>query len=293
MSRSTITSTQLESHVEKLGNEHPPIPMESVDFTINRPDMVRERYGVMFDYLARVELEVARNVKELDAILPSAPDVDRAFYRGVWYDQELQHGLILDRVVGLLGMPSAQPLTEVGGSIRLLGAASRIQAIQDVARCVYYFTGASTERQAVLAYNALVDQLQDLDEDALVETVIAPIKRQEPGHFAFYTMSATKVVDELSPWQLYLARQLRSRSYELVGTHRDPKYQAQMGRVSEILGFANNPEGYAREIGRLEARLLWANDNGMEFPPYVLEAIVESLRLAAEERAAQSDSMAA
>lgn len=283
MARSTITPQILKNHVDKLGAEHPPIPMDSVDFTINDPVTVRERFGVMFDYLARVELEVARNVKELDAIMPDAPEVDRDFYRGVWYDQELQHGLILDRVGGLLGLPPAQPLTEVGNPIRVLGLASRVQAIQDVARCVYYFTGASTERQAVLAYNALTEQLTELGEDALVNTVIAPIKRQEPGHFAFYQMSATKIVGELRPWQLYLARQLRSRSYELVGTHRDPAYQAQMGHVSRILGFADDPEGYAREIGRLEARLLWANEQGMEFPPYVLEAIKQSARLANEQ----------
>lgn len=285
MARSKITSQQLKNHVDRLGEEHPPIPMESVDFTIKNPDVVRERFGVMFDYLARVELEVARNVKELDAIMPSAPEVDRDFYRGVWYDQELQHGLILDRVGGELGLPSAQPLTEVGTPVKVLGAISRVQAIQDVARCVYYFTGASTERQAVLAYNALTEQLTELGEDALVNTVIAPIKRQEPGHFAFYQMSATKIAGELKPWQLYLARQLRARTYELVGTHRDPVYQAQMGQVSRILGFADDPSAYAREIGRLEARLLWANEQGMEFPPYVLEAINESLRLAELEQA--------
>lgn len=285
MARSKITSQQLKNHVDRLGEEHPPIPMESVDFTIKNPDVVRERFGVMFDYLARVELEVARNVKELDAIMPSAPEVDRDFYRGVWYDQELQHGLILDRVGGELGLPSAQPLTEVGTPVKVLGAISRVQAIQDVARCVYYFTGASTERQAVLAYNALTEQLTELGEDALVNTVIAPIKRQEPGHFAFYQMSATKIAGELKPWQLYLARQLRARTYELVGTHRDPVYQAQMGQVSRILGFADDPSAYAREIGRLEARLLWANEQGMEFPPYVLEAINESLRLAEQEQA--------
>jgi hypothetical protein len=285
MARTTITSQELADHVKRLGEEHPPIPMESVDFTVKDPDMVRERFGAVFDYLARVELEVERNVKELDAILPNAPEVDVAFYRGVWADQELQHGRILNGVKAELGLPPAQPLTEVGMPVKALGVLAHIKPIQDAARCVYYFTGASTERQAVLAYRALIERLEELGEDALLNTVVQPIKRQEPGHFAFYQMSATKIVGELLPWQLYLARQMRARTYELVGTHRDPVYQAQMGRVSEVLGFAQDPVDYAREIGRLEARLLWANANGMEFPPYVLAAIEEGRRLAAEEAA--------
>ena len=58
-----------------------------------------------------------------------------------------------------------------------------------------------------------------------------------------------------------------------------------MGQVSEVLGFGHDPHEYAREIGRLEARLLWDNAHGMEYPPYVLEAIQESRRLAAAEPA--------
>ena len=36
-------------------------------------------------------------------------------------------------------------------------------------------------------------------------------------------------------------------------------------------------EQYAKEIGRLEARLLWASEQGMDFPPYVLAALRESI----------------
>lgn len=284
MARTSITDRQLSDHVAKIGAEHPPIALDSCDFTVRDPEAFKERFGVLFDYLARVELEVERNVKELDAILPQAPEVDRAFYRGVWYDQEMQHGRILDRLKAELGLPPAEPLTEVGGPIKALAVAAHLKPIQDVVRAVYYFTGASTERQAVLAYSALIERLEDMGEDAVAQTVVQPIKRQEPGHFAFYSLSATKIVPELKPWQLWLARQLRARSYELVGTHHDPRYQAQMGGVSEVLGFAADPRDYAREIGRLEARVLWANRHGMEFPPYVLEAIEESRRLYATGR---------
>lgn len=282
MARTGITSQQLAAHVAKLADEHPPIRMDSVDFTVKQPDVVRDRFATILDYLARVELEVERNVLELQTIMPDPTEEDRAFYADVWYDQEIQHGRILDRLKLELGLPAADPLLEVGTPLKALGALARFGAIQDVARTIYYFTGASTERQAVMAYNALGAAVSDLGEGALLETIINPIKRQEPGHFAFYQMSATKITTDgtLRPWQLWLARELRSRTYELVGTHRDPKYQAQMGQVIQGLGFDADLEDYAREIGRLEARLLWAKANGMQFPPYVLKALREAVELA-------------
>jgi len=173
-------------------------------------------------------------------------------------------------------------MLSVSTPLKVLGALAHLNPIQDVARTIYYFTGASTERQAVLAYNALAEAVGDLGEDALVETIVKPIKRQEPGHFAFYQMSATKITTDgtLRPWQLWLARELRGRTYQLVGTHGDPRRQAEMGEVITRLGLDADLEDYAREIGRLEARLLWANSRGMQFPPYVLKALHEAVELA-------------
>lgn len=279
MARTAITSQQLNDHVDRLAQLYPPIRVESVDFTVKDPAAVRDRFGVMFDYLARVELEVERNVAELNLVLPDPTPEDKRFYSDVWYHQEMQHGRILDQLKVELGLPRADPLWTVGAPVRVLGLLAHIPAIQDVSRFVYYLTGASTERQAVLAYSAMIDQLGEMGEQALVDTIVHPIKRQEPGHFAFYKMSAEKLAGEIKPWQKRLAQRLRQSSYELVGTHSDPQHQAEMGLVTQVLGFDEHAE-YAREIGRLEARLLWDNANGMEYPPYVLEAIDECGRLA-------------
>ena len=46
--------------------------------------------------------------------------------------------------------------------------------------------------------------------------------------------------------------------------------------------------GVAREVGRLEARLLWANRNGMDFPPYILKALRESVDLYSERQQRQA-----
>lgn len=271
-------------HVLRLGENHPPIRLDSVDRTVLRPDLVRERFGSVLDYLARVELEVDRNVLELLVLLPDVGEVDRVFYADVWQPQEIQHGLILDRLQQDIGQSPAEPVLEVSMKMKMLGALSHFRPIQDITRLLYYLTGASTERQAVLAYNSFTKGLDAMEEKAISQTLIAPIKKQEPGHFAFYNMSATALVQSgrLKSWQIFLARELRRVSYNLVGTNGVERFKAQMGGVATTLGFADDLNDYAREVGRLEARLLWANRKGIEFPSYILKALRESVDLYTE-----------
>lgn len=274
-----MADQRILEHVQRLGEQHPPIRLDSVDRAIRAPGVVLDRYGHVIDYLARVELEVDRNVLELLVLLPDVSEVDRMFYADVWQPQEIQHGLILDRLQQDLGRPATDPQLEVSFKIKIMGALAHFSSIQDIARLLYYLTGASTERQAVLAYNVLHDGLTSMDETAIAETIIAPIRRQEPGHFAFYRMSAAELAPQLKPWQLYLARVLREKTYNLVGTNGQDRYRAQMGGVVTALGFDTDLDKYAREVGRLEARLLWAHKQGMDFPPYVLAALRESIDL--------------
>ncbi len=275
------TSQRILEHVRRLGEEHPPIELDSVDRGIRAPDAVAQRYGHVIDYLARVELEVDRNVLELLVLLPDVSEVDRMFYADVWQPQEIQHGLILDRLQQDLGRPAAEPVLDVSYKMKIMGALAHFSSIQDIARLLYYLTGASTERQAVLAYNTIHEGMTELGETAIAETIIAPIRRQEPGHFAFYRMSATDLVQSgaLRPWQLYLARVLREKTYNLVGTNGQDRYRAQMGGVVSALGYDADLDRYAREVGRIEAQLLWAHEQGMDFPPYVLRALRESIDL--------------
>ena len=72
---------------------------------------------------------------------------------------------------------------------------------------------------------------------------------------------------------------MREKSYHLVGTNQMKQYQADMGGVMADLGLDHDLAGYAREIGRVETRLLWAHKQGMEFPPYILKALRESVDL--------------
>ena len=120
-----ITDATLLAHVNKLGEDHPPIRMDSVDFTVNNPDVLRTRFAGVLDYLARVELEVERNVLELLTIMPNPSEADKVFYSDVWYDQEIAHGQILDELKRRIDLPEAEPLLQVGFAVQALGALAK------------------------------------------------------------------------------------------------------------------------------------------------------------------------
>ncbi|GAA1587175.1 hypothetical protein GCM10009789_45890 [Kribbella sancticallisti] len=276
----------LRRFVETFAEDHPPLSLDAADLTIKDPDEVRRRYGGVFNYLTRVELEVERNVLELRALMPDATDTDRFFYEDVWSPQELQHGLLLDAVQHGFGMTPA-PIDVAAASlkIRLAGALSHLPGMLGVIRLLYYLTGAATERSAVIAYSRLVDGLRRMGEHAIAETVIAPIRRQEPGHFAFYRMSAESLVGDegLKNWQLYLARLLRRRSFGLVGVN-NRRQRADFGDVAKALEFDRDLLDVARQMSLVERQMLWAQKQGMEIPGYILAALQDAIALGTARR---------
>jgi hypothetical protein len=268
----------LREFVEKLAEQHPPIGIGAADLTVKDPRAVRDRFGAVFTYLARVETEVERNVLELQVLMPNPTETDRLFYQEVWAPQELRHGELLDAVQRELGiLPAPMDLSTVSPRIRVVGMLARLPGILDVVRLLYYLTGAATERSAVLAYSRLVDGLRDLGEHAIAETVIAPIRRQEPGHFAFYRMSAQQLAGRgLAPWQLHLARVLRRRTFGLVGVNDDAQRRA-FGAVAHALGLNRDLVAVAQQVSLVERELLWARSRGMVVPDYVLAALRAAL----------------
>jgi hypothetical protein len=274
------SEVRLWDHVDRLAFEHPPIDLASVDYAVRRPVVLLERFGNVFAYMARVELEVERNVLELATLLPDPPEIDRHFYADVWQPQELRHGQILDLLQVRLGQPPAEAdLTSVSPKVQVLGALAHLEAIQDVCRMLYYLTGMATERSAVLAYNLLYDGVDDLGETAVAQTVIAPIRRQEPGHYAFYQLSARKLWAELTEWQQWLVRRMRARSFAPVGAGNDTQ-RADFGAVITSLGIDRDIDGFAGQISRAERDLLWAHHRGLAVPPYVARAFHDAAELA-------------
>jgi len=58
--RTRSTELRLAAHVDRLVEEHPPIELDSVDWTVHDPSALSARFGHVLDYMARVELEVDR-----------------------------------------------------------------------------------------------------------------------------------------------------------------------------------------------------------------------------------------
>ncbi|MEP9362907.1 GTP-binding protein LepA [Nocardioides sp. CN2-186] len=286
MKSSTLVEARLADHVDRLGLEHPPIDLASVDYTVRRPVEFEQRYGHVLDYMARVELEVDRNVLELTTLLPDPPEIDRRFYAEVWQPQEIQHGLILDELQVQLGRPGAEPdLTSLGVKMKVLGALAHLDSFQDVCRMLYYLTGMATERSAVLAYNLLHDGVVEMGEDAIAQTVIAPIKRQEPGHYAFYQISARGLWEQLAGWQRWMVRRMRSLSFAPVGAN-DATQKADFGDMLATLGIADDADTFAGQISRVERELLWAHKRGLKVPPYVVKAFHDAVQIAKSRAAA-------
>ena len=264
------TELRLVEHVERLGEEHPPIDLAPSTTPCTGPTCSTARYGHVLDYMARVELEVDRNVLELTTMLPDPPEVDRVFYADVWQPQEIRHGQILDELQVRIGRPRRRAGPDhVGASSGSSGCLSHVGPVQDVVRMLYYLTGMSTERSAVLAYNLLYDGVTELGETAVAETVVAQIRRQEPGHYAFYKMSARGLSGQLAAWQRWLVRHLRRISFAPVGAN-NPGQMADFGEVMATLGIDRDLETFAVQISRVERDLLWARDRGMRVPDYVV-----------------------
>jgi hypothetical protein len=271
---------RLIEHVDRLAIEHPPIDLDSVDYSVSNPVEFEARFGHVLDYMARVELEVDRNVLELTTMLPDPPEIDRVFYADVWQPQEIRHGLILDALQVQLGRPPADAdLDSLGTKLKVLGALSHLNAFQDVCRMIYYLTGMATERSAVLAYNFFHDGVTEMGELAVAKTVIGPIRRQEPGHYAFYQLSARALWSELAMWQKLMVRIMRRLSFAPVGANND-KQKADFGDVMVTLGITDRFDDFAEQITRVERELLWARSKGMKIPDYVASAFKEARDLA-------------
>lgn len=282
-----VVDPRLKAHVDRLAAEHPPLRLDDVDFTVRDPVGFERRFGHVLDYMARVELEVDRNVLELTTMLPDPPEIDRYFYADVWQPQEIQHGRILDRLQVELGRPPATAdVDTVSAKLRILGALAHLDAFQDVCRMLYYLTGMATERSAVLAYNLLHEGTIEVGEPAIAHTVVGPIKRQEPGHYAFYQLSARGLWPRLAGWQRWLVRRMRSISFGPVGTN-NAEQRADFGDVMRTLGIAGREDDFAGQAVRVERELLWSHRQGLAVPPYVLRAFREAVELSvARERAA-------
>ena len=123
----------------------------------------------------------------------------------------------------------------------------------------------------------------------MTDTIITPIRRQEPGHYAFYQMSAQRHWAALAAWQKWLVRRLRSLSFSPVGAGTEEQ-RADVGDMMLALGIGGPAEAadFAAQVSRVERDLLFERDQGMRVPPYIAAAFRQAVELAEARGAGRS-----
>ena len=113
----------------------------------------------------------------------------------------------------------------------------------------------------------------------IAQSVVGQIKRQEPGHFVFYQLSARALWAELAAWQRWMVRFMRRASFAPVGANNAGQ-KADLGDVMAALGITEELDDFAVQVARVEKELLWARDRGLKVPDYVSRAFREAVELA-------------
>ena len=87
---SSAAERRLVEHVDRRRVEHPPIDLDSSTTRVRNPVEFEARFGHVLDYMARVELEVDRNVLQPTTTLLVPPEIDRVFYADVLQLEEIR-----------------------------------------------------------------------------------------------------------------------------------------------------------------------------------------------------------
>jgi hypothetical protein len=220
-----VAPQELETRVGRLEDE-PPLALGSVDLTIGDPVRLRQQFGEIFAYIARVESAVSQNVADITTFLPDLDEQDRRFLTA-WSAHELAHAAIFDALRAELGLvapapggrpeSSDQATASARFSFRLFGHLATNRWLHDVFKLIYLSRGAMHEHMTYDCYRHMGARFEALGELALFRTVTEPIRRQEAGHLGYYRLAAATHRNGLSAAQVRLARQLTLHTYTPVG----------------------------------------------------------------------------
>ena len=198
----------------------PALALESIDFTMGDRDAVRDRLGAPLAYSQRVEAMVTGLSIEL--LLPRASQDDGYINRflTIWKPDEQGHARALERLLVELDLepfplPDDEPVPVHNRLAGLLGGAS--ERVHETVELIYHTIGAMNERLAFSAYERMSEVLAELQEHALVHTLMKPLRRDESAHLGYYRTAARDLRDRLDRWQLFVARNVITHTYSPVG----------------------------------------------------------------------------
>jgi hypothetical protein len=269
----------LDEQLDRMESEGA-LDLRTVDFDLRRPDLVRERLAPTLDYFARVEREVERNLLEIAAFLPGAGEETQRFVR-IWAEQELPHGEIFETLKAHLSLPPSRPdLTTVTPGLRIAGRLSVIPGVSDVLLMLYHSMGAMHERLTAVGYDKLRDRLLEIGEHGFAATAVAPIRKQESTHYAYYRNAALVLKQRLATWQLALARIIRVRTYQPIGVRTRltaGAAPAAFGTTAMALTGTVVLDEFAVPVQRVAQELLVQEGRGLRLPPFVARALQQTV----------------
>lgn len=267
-------ATDIERMLTLFDAKQPPIVVDNVDYTFNRPWLVADSFAATLARLSYVEWMVQYNVEQIRAIFPHMEDYHQQFLR-IWGPQEVAHGLILDKAAGILGLPQLDmsPVT-INPSLSFVGILlERLPSIRDAVFLAYLTTGGVTESAATSVYRLWIDQLVKMGEPHFANTGIKWISLQEPTHFAYYRLSAELLRGRMAFWQILMARVLKRFGNPLPSA--DKKHQEEFGQAT--LELTGSDDAVYMELAlkfhRAYLMLLGFKNRGADIPSPVLDAL--------------------
>ncbi|MDQ3123237.1 MAG: hypothetical protein M3Q14_00940, partial [bacterium] len=266
-------SEHISAKLDRL-EASPPLALHDVDLNMCNPELVHDELGHVFTYFARVESEVIS--EPLQVMLPRLGTEYRGYesqgtrFLDIWVAQEQAHGEIFMQLQQKLDIVPEQPELEVTRQDRILGLIGQASsAMHGVFEMIYLTRGAMHERLTFQGYELMAAKLKSLGEQALMESVIKPIRAQEAGHLGYYRAAAKELKAHLQPWQLWLARKLSVRSYAPVGA-RNEMQRAEFGHLAQTLA-GEGLDSFSSPIQTIGEELL--TNGPSPLPRFVLRSI--------------------
>ncbi|MDQ2973532.1 MAG: hypothetical protein M3Q79_03565 [bacterium] len=267
-------SEAIKRKIENLALSEP-IQLGSVDFTVNNPELLMRQLGPVFSYFGRVEHEVSTD--PLTTMMPRLGTEYKGYkshgtdFLDIWVPQEKAHGDIFDGLQMEIGQKPADYDASVSRRDRLVGAMGRLSSsVHGVFEMLYLARGAMHERLTFQGCDLMADKFKTLGEEALLQTMILPIRVQEAMHLGYYRAAAKELKQHLEPWQLWLARKLSLATYAPVGAESEAD-KPDFGEVASTLA-GDKIDDFSNPIQAIAQDLL--NSEGSKIlPKFVLKAI--------------------
>jgi hypothetical protein len=209
----------IEAKLERL-EAKAPLRLDDVDFSLRDRHAVRARLAAPLAYSQRVEAMVTG--LSIETLLPRAATETGYINRflTIWQPDEQGHARALERLLMELDMepfplPEDEPVPLHNRLAGLLGGAST--RVHETVELIYHTIGAMNERLAFSAYERMSEVLLEIGELGLVHTLMRPLRRDESAHLGYYRTAARELRDRLDRWQLFVARNVVTRTYAPVG----------------------------------------------------------------------------